>query len=112
MTSIGLGNLESFADHVERLVNRRQRGFGELHVNRGSRDLYNFSSILCHKSFFAGARPRLPCGGRTADNFNNFLGDLCLADAVHGQRQSVNHVGGVVGSRIHGRHAGSMLGRL
>src|SRR6185437_16138780 len=35
-----VGNIEPFADHIECLINRWQLVFAELHVNRGSRDLY------------------------------------------------------------------------
>src|SRR5882757_1217336 len=43
-------------------------------------------------------------------NFYNFFGDLGLARAIHYQRQRFDHVAGIVGGRIHCRHAGGVLG--
>lgn len=48
--------------------------------------------------------------GGTRDNFNKFSGDDGLAGPVEGQGQLVNHLSGVLGSVVHGRHAGGLLG--
>src|SRR5487761_2726826 len=46
------------------------------------------------------------CAGNDLDDF---LGDGRLAHAIHVERERVDHVRGVVGCRIHRRHAGRML---
>ena len=47
-----------------------------------------------------------------AHNFNDLFRNLCLAGAVHGQRERINHVRSVAGGRIHRRHARGVLGGL
>src|SRR5438552_1835771 len=42
-------------------------------------------------------------------NFNNLLGDLCLAHPVHGQGEGVDHVASVVCRRVHGSHPSSVF---
>ena len=46
----GRGYVEALAGDLKRLVDRRHRGFGELHVHRGAGDLNYFSYILWHKN--------------------------------------------------------------
>src|ERR1700722_9414294 len=48
--------------------------------------------------------------GRSTYDFDNFFGDLGLARSIHYQGQRVNHIARVVGGRIHGGHAGGVLG--
>src|SRR5262249_19194776 len=55
--------------------------------------------------------PQLLQSGGAADDLDNLAGDAGLADAVHIQRQPVDHIRGVVGGRIHRRHARGMLRR-
>ena len=51
-----------------------------------------------------------PTSCRSRNNLDDLLGDGGLAHAVHVQRERVDHVGGVVGCRIHRRHAGRVFG--
>src|SRR3954453_10403262 len=48
------------------------------------------------------------CAGH---NFHDLLGDLCLAFAIHLQRQILDDVPGVLGGVAHGGHARAELGR-
>src|SRR6476620_1560478 len=54
-------------------------------------------------------RFRLLRGGGAADDFDNFLRNAGLADAVHIQRELVDHLAGVGGGRLHGGHARGVL---
>src|SRR4051812_10508514 len=49
-------------------------------------------------------------GPGARDHLDDLLGDGGLADLVHVQRQALDHVVGVVGGRVHGRHARAVLG--
>src|ERR1039458_2030485 len=49
-------------------------------------------------------------GGGAADDFDDLFGDAGLPHAVHVESQPLDHVAGVGGGRIHGGHAGGMLG--
>src|ERR1700733_13232086 len=42
---------EAVADDAQRLVNGRHGGFFELHVHRGTGNLYDSADIFCHNSF-------------------------------------------------------------
>ena len=72
----GLGHIETFARDADRLIDRRQVGFSELNVHGRAGDLNYFSDVLCHKSLQSGC---------AADDFDNFLGNRCLTDAIHRQ---------------------------
>ena len=48
--------------------------------------------------------------GGAADDLDDLFRDLRLAGAVHDERQGIDHVSRIVGGRIHGGHAGRMLG--
>ena len=50
-------------------------------------------------------------GVGSGHDFQDLLGDLGLARAVHGEREAVDQVVRVVGRVAHGRHAGAVLGR-
>src|SRR5215472_13693122 len=46
----GIGDAETFADHLQRLINGRHGGFLKLHVHRWSCNLYDVSDIFWHKT--------------------------------------------------------------
>ncbi len=48
----GVRGFESLAGDQQRLIDRRQLTLGELHVDRGTRDLNHFANVFCsHKTF-------------------------------------------------------------
>ena len=47
-----------------------------------------------------------------AYNLRDFLGDSRLTGPVEGQVQTLEHSPGVVAGRLHGRHAGILLGAI
>src|SRR5450432_1942543 len=49
-------------------------------------------------------------GGGAAYDFDDFFCDFGLAGAVHYKGQAFDHVGCVVGGRVHGGHAGGVFG--
>src|SRR2546426_9435613 len=61
------------------------------------------------RSFSAGPRGSFQRRG-AADNLQDLLGDPGLADLVHVEGQALDHLGGVLGGRVHRRHPGSLLG--
>src|SRR5579871_783003 len=48
--------------------------------------------------------------GGAAHDFDDFPGNTGLADAIHVQRQRIDHLGCVGAGRLHGSHAGGVLG--
>ena len=95
---------EAFAGDADGRINYGQLPIGELHVHRGSGDLNYFSNHGSRHKYF------LFQSSSTADDFDNFLSNTGLPDAVHVERQLLNDVGGIRTGRIHGRHPGGLFG--
>src|SRR4029077_15285871 len=56
----GGGYLEAFAGNAQRLIDRRQISFCKLHVNRGTRDLYDLANIFSrHNDLLCSRHPEV-----------------------------------------------------
>ena len=55
----GKRNGEPVVDHAQGLVNGGHGGFFELHVHRGTGNLYDSADVFCHNSFVLALRERL-----------------------------------------------------
>src|SRR5881397_3558144 len=69
----------------------------------------HLSLVICHSSFVT--RHSLRGGSGAADNLDQLFGNARLPHLVCIERQVVDHLRGIPGGSVHGRHSGSMFRR-